>query len=286
MVLASPGGVHASPYQGFERSIDAHLSLSPEDRVAPGYASSSDAEALGPSMALPKTRNRESGANQAARQPSYADYSGADRGSYSDFSDTAGPGARLSALSLAQTDPRPSTSSTHPPPISTVYGSAPARPSIGARNASQMSGFGLSAEEIRKAQNSQDEERVVYHGSIELLKSKSGVRQWKKSWLVLRPKGLALYKNEDEYAALLIIPFAHIIDAVEIDPISKSKRFCMQVITDERNYRFCTIDERSLTRCLGAFKSLLAKRKARLKEKDQSSGPPVAIAASPVTANA
>ena len=148
-----------------------------------------------------------------------------------------------------------------------------------------MSMPGLSAEEIRKAQNPQDEERVVYHGWILLLKSKSGVRQWKKSWLVLRPKGLALYKNEEEYAALLIIPFGHVIDAVEIDPISKSKRFCMQIITDERNYRFCAINEESLTRCLGAFKSLLAKRKARLKEKDQSGVPSVAINASPVAAN-
>ena len=148
---------------------------------------------------------------------------------------------------------------------------------MGARNASQMSGFGLSADEIHRAQNPQDEERVVYHGWIYLLKSKSGVRQWKKVWMVLRPKVLALYKNEEEYAALLVLSFSNIIDAVEIDPISKSKRYCMQVISEEKNYRFCAIDEESLTRCLGAFKSLLSKRKARLKEKDQSSAAPAPV---------
>lgn len=142
-----------------------------------------------------------------------------------------------------------------------------------------MSGFGLSAEEVRRAQNPHEEERVVYHGWIYLLKSRSGVRQWKKVWLVVRPKGLGLYKNEEEYTALLVLPLTSIIDAVEIDPISKSKPFCMQIISEERNYRFCAIDEESLARCLGALKSLISRRNARRKEKEGASVPPVAVAA-------
>src|ERR1700761_1459679 len=98
MFLASPGGAHTSSYHGFERSIDAHISPSVDERTNPGYASSSDADAMNTSITLPKTRTRESG-NYAARQPSYAEYSGADRNSFSDFSDTTGPAARLSALS-------------------------------------------------------------------------------------------------------------------------------------------------------------------------------------------
>lgn len=140
-----------------------------------------------------------------------------------------------------------------------------------------MSGVGLSAEELRRAHNPQEEERVVYHGWIYLLKSKSGVRQWKKVWLVVRPKGLAIYKNEEEYTALLVLPFSSIIDAVEIDPISRSKTFCMQIISEERNYRFCAIDEESLARCLGALKSLISKKKARQKEKEATSVPPVTV---------
>ncbi|KAK3721548.1 hypothetical protein LTR37_003104 [Vermiconidia calcicola] len=286
MFLASPGGAHTTPYQGFERSIDAHISPGTADErtTAPGYASSSDAaEGLSPSQALPKTRRRENTNTStttpyAARHPSYAEYSGADCNSFSDFSDAAGPTtARLSALSLAQTDPRPSTSSTHAPQI---YGSsAPARPSMSARNASQMS-VGAFGDEQRRAQNPSqyEEERVVHQGWTYLLKSKSGVRQWKKVWLVVRPKGLALYKNEEEYAALLVLSLEIIIDAVDVDPISRSKRFCMQILTEEKNYRFCALDEESLTRCLGALKSLVAKKKARRKEKEGVTGvAPVAI---------
>ena len=277
MFLASPGGAHTSPYQGFERSIDSHVSPGAEDRAV-GYASSSDAgEGLGVSHALPKVRDKGNQSSSMGRYPSYAEYSGPDRGSISDFSDTTGPTARLSALSLAHTDPRPSTSSTQPAQMSSVYGSVPTRPSIGARNASQMSGFGLIAEDGVRAKNHQDEERVVYHGWVYLLKSKSGMRQWKKVWLVVRPKGMALYKNEDEYAALLVIAISNIIDAVEIDPISRSKPFCMQIISEERNYRLCALNEESLARCLGAFKSLLSRRKARRKEKEAASVSPVAV---------
>jgi hypothetical protein len=64
-----------------------------------------------------------------------------------------------------------------------------------------------------------------------------------------------------EYSANLIIPFPIIINAVEIDPVSKSKPYCMQIISDERNYRFCALSDDDLAKWLGAFKSLFAKRK-------------------------
>lgn len=35
----------------------------------------------------------------------------------------------------------------------------------------------------------------------------------------------------------------------------------MQIIAEDRNYRFCAQDEDALARWLGALKSLLAKRK-------------------------
>lgn len=283
MFLASPGGASTTAYRGFERSIDAHISPGAEDRIHGGYASSSDAgEGLGATYALPKTQQRTSySASHGARQPSFAEYSGAERGSFSDLSDLGAPTARLSALSLAQTDPRPSTSSAQPPHPNTIYGSTPTRPSLSTRNISQISGFGLhpaSTDDIQRAQSSQDSERVLYHNWAYLLKSKSGVRQWKKIWLVLRPKALALYKNEEEYAPLLILPMSNIIDAVEVDRISRSKDHCMQVICEERNYRFCAMDEESLTRFLGATKSLLSKQKARRKEREAGGGGVVPVA--------
>lgn len=263
MFLASPTGAD-TPYQGFERSIDAQLSSSAAQTA--DY-SSSDIETCVPTYPYPRTRDRGNG-NGSSRRLSTAEYSGVDRGSLSDFSDSAGPTARMSALSLAHTDGRPSTSSTRPSQshVGSVYGQSPMRLSMGARNPSQMSGFALGMDEAgRKAQNpAADDERVIYHGWINLLKSKSGVRQWKKVWMVLRPKALALYKNDEEYTAMLILPFQTIIDVVEIDPISKSKTACMQVISEERNYRFCAMDEESLTKWLGAFKSLLSKRKVKV----------------------
>lgn len=284
MMLASPGGANTSSYQGFERSIDAQLSSAGADERAAnaaGYASSSDADGLNPTYMPPRRRTNDTTNTSPlpGRQPSYAEYSGADRTSMSDFSDIGGgAAARLSTLSLAQTvdPPRPSTSSTHPIPSNTIYGASapPSRPGMAARNASQLSNlnFSLSPSDVRRAHNPEEDERVLYNGWAYMLKSKSGVRQWKKVWLVIRPKGLALYKNEEEYAALLVLSIGAIIDAVEIDAVSRSKVWCMQILTEERNYRFSCGSEEALTRCLGALKSLVSKRKARRKEMEGLGG--------------
>lgn len=42
-----------------------------------------------------------------------------------------------------------------------------------------------------------DDERVLWHGYLQCLKNNRGVRQWKKYWVVLRSKHLALYKSEE-----------------------------------------------------------------------------------------
>jgi len=267
LYLASPGGAR-SAFHGFERSIDAQISPLQDDR---GGYTSSDVEALTNIQPLPKSRDRGS-TQVSARRPSQIEYSGPEHGSYSDFSDAAGSAARLSVLSLSYTEGRPSTSSTQPPPANAVYGQSSVRPSMGARNPSQISGIGVSLP--TGSHHPQDDERVVYHSWIYLLKSHRGVRSWKKIWMVLRPKALAMYKNEEEYTPLLILPFHMIIDAVEIDPISRSKTSCMQIISEERNYRFSALDEESLARWLGAFKSLLSKRRAKGASAQQQQPPP------------
>ncbi|KAM3422977.1 hypothetical protein BST61_g456 [Cercospora zeina] len=262
MYLASPSGANAS-YRGFERTVDANPDPSANDVVS-GY-SSSDAEALNnTAQGLPRTRGRASMNAATNRKSSALEYSGAEHGSCSDFSDWGGgTTARMSALSLSHSEARPSTGNAQH--ISPVYGQAPVRPSMGARSSSQVSGINLGSEEGAKKQAVPDDpERVIYHGWIYLLKSKSGVRQWKKVWMVLRPKQLTVYKNEEEYTALIVLPFPSIIDAVEIDDISKTKTACMQILTEERNYRFCALDEDCLARLLGALKSLLARRKAKV----------------------
>ncbi|KAF2743241.1 PH domain-like protein [Sporormia fimetaria CBS 119925] len=195
--------------------------LAPRENVG---SSSSEAEPAFRSAAVTSPENIPPG-----RRASHAlQYSGNEHGSFSDFSDTGGGlQARFQRSSV----------SLH-------------RPSQ-QQNVSQMSNLNTLP----------DDERVIYHGWLYVLKSKGGVRQWKKVWVVLRPKALGLYKNDDEYAANMIIPFSSIIDAVEIDPASRSKKFCMQIISDEKNFRFCAADEDSLAKWLGAFKSLLVKRR-------------------------
>lgn len=107
-----------------------------------------------------------------SRVPYMQDYSGNDVTSYSEFSDGPSTGAKQrSATSL------PKLSVSAPPDTET-------RPPL-PRDASQISEGGLG-----------DPERVVCNGYLQCLRAKRGVRQWKKLWVVLRPKSLAFYKNE------------------------------------------------------------------------------------------
>jgi hypothetical protein len=186
-------------------------------------SSSSEADPIPSTTAAPEN-------NRFARRVSHTlTYSGNEYGSFSDFSDTGGP---VQATFQESVTSLPRTSQQ-------------------TRSVSKGSNIGSTP----------DHERVIYHGWLYVLKSKGGVRQWKKVWVVLRPKALGLYKNEEEYSANLIIPFSNIIDAVDIDPASKSKKHCLQVISEEKNFRFSAPSEESLARWLGAFKSLLVKRK-------------------------
>jgi len=244
MILASPGGARAS-YQGFGR----HSDRSAHDNHA-GYSSSDAEQQVG-------SRSRVSAHLHSARRPSHTlEYSGNEHTSYSDFSDSAlGAASRMSNISLVLTENH-SPSATQ---STGIYATSP-RPGVVVRNPSQMSGLNLA--EPRPLPK-QDDERVLCHGWMYLLKMRTGMRQWKKVWMVLRPKTLALYKSSDEYSALLVIPFHNIVNAVEIDPISKSKKYCLQIITEERNYRFCAPDDDGLARWLGTFKSLLVKRQEK-----------------------
>lgn len=112
-----------------------------------------------------------------------------------------------------------------------------------------------------RAPPEQELDRVIWQGRLHLLRSKGGVRQWKKTWAVLRPRNLILYRDESEYAARLVVPMPSVVNAVDLDPLGRGRTHCLQVITEERSYRFCAADEEALVQCLGAFKSLLTKRK-------------------------
>jgi hypothetical protein len=112
-------------------------------------------------------------------------------------------------------------------------------------------------------ESSADPERVVRQGYLQILKSyKTGVKGWKSLWVVLRARNFCFYKDDQEYSAVKLFPMDSIINAAEIDPISKSKKYCFQVITDDKSYRFCALSEDDLLKWLGAFQSVLSRRHA------------------------
>lgn len=168
--------------------------------------------------------------------------------SYSDFSDNEIPRIGASYENLAVQPPTEAKAQGAQPRQPTLPGQ---RPETGGRSASQVSA--VNAE--------QESERVVWQGSLWMQRTKGGVRQWKNMWGVLRARQLVLYKDESEYAAQSIIEVSDVVSVVEIDPVSRSKTNCLQIITEEKTYRFCAPDEESLVQFLGAFKSLLAKRR-------------------------
>lgn len=195
-----------------------------------------------------KTRSRK-GSNlaQQQRRASYLqEYSGNEQftTSTSDFSDALG-----SSL------PKHSTTSLPRPPLLTPIASSQQLSSAETKRVSQLVPPASHVDSVT------DPERVIRHGYLQILKShKTGVKGWKSVWVVLRPRNLSLYKNGQEYAALKVFPMNSIIDAAEIDSISKSKNFCLQIIMDDKSYRFCAADEDDLEKWLGALKSVLSKR--------------------------
>lgn len=163
-MITSPGGARTS-YQGFERHMNQENLVSSSSENEP----------------LQRTGTIVPENMHSARQQPHGlmSYSGNEQGSFSDFSDTAGTShPRDSTWSLPQVSNAENAPSDKEHPAT--------RPPV-ARNASQISGLGVMP----------DEERVVCQGWLHVLKSKGGVRQWKHLWVVLRPKNLALYKNED-----------------------------------------------------------------------------------------
>ncbi|OJD11696.1 hypothetical protein AJ78_07578 [Emergomyces pasteurianus Ep9510] len=231
-------------------------------REAVESASEADYDGHKTSQHAPSIR---SGNRQARRQLSHTqdDYSGNEIASCSDFSDAA----------IASTTPPHSTASLPQHDRNSLSPSAPLdldrRPSL-PRNTSQLSDGALG---------NLDPERVICHGYLLCLKSKKGVRQWKKLWVVLRPQNICFYKDAQEYAATKIISMFQVINAAEIDPISRSKKFCLQIIAEDKTYRFCAPDEEALAKWLGALKSLLVKRQGNMSK--PAPGPAVAAVAGP-----
>lgn len=206
-----------------------------------------------PERTLASTRSRPRTGSQLGQTrqrgtSTLQEYSGNEQftTSHSDFSD-----------SLGNSLPRTSALSLHRPPLLTPIASSQ---QLNGPSASKPATH-LPLPATPHHDPTTDPERVIRQGYLQVLKSyKTGVKGWKWIWLVLRPRSIAFYKDDQEYSAVKIFPMDAIINAAEIDPLSKSKKYCFQIIMDDKSYRFCTPSEDDLAKWLGALKSVLTKR--------------------------
>ncbi|KAF9899513.1 hypothetical protein EC991_008782 [Linnemannia zychae] len=95
------------------------------------------------------------------------------------------------------------------------------------------------------------ESKVIRSGS--LLKLGNKYKTWRKRWFVLRGDKLTYYKNHKEYQPHGIIPLSTIIDCLQTDPVSKSKQYCLRIVTAKRSFVCCAPDEDTLLQWLDAL---------------------------------
>lgn len=160
------------------------LNLNAEQRIAQEEArlNSSSPEPIG--AASYNSRRGEMRVPDIRRQSlQNLDYSANELASNSDFSDNLGARTGISGASSLSI-PRPDALRTND--TNTVTHTSNTR-----QQSTRASGI-YPSEGLYPS-----DERVVWHGFLSCLRSKGGVRQWKKLWVVLRPKNLTFYKNEE-----------------------------------------------------------------------------------------
>ncbi|KAI7893429.1 uncharacterized protein EV154DRAFT_152232 [Mucor mucedo] len=116
-------------------------------------------------------------------------------------------------------------------------------------------------------QSEESRNRVLIEGYLLKLGRNKG---WRKRWFVLRTDTLAYYEDDKEYSPHRIIPLHHIIDSLEIDPVSKSKQNCFKIIIPKRSYVLCASTENDMDSWLNAL--VVAIRRAK-RDADDTSKP-------------
>ncbi|OZJ04394.1 hypothetical protein BZG36_02411 [Bifiguratus adelaidae] len=119
--------------------------------------------------------------------------------------------------------------------------------------------------EQRVVLSEEDRNRVLWEGYLQKLTRN---RTWRKRWFVLRNNSLAYYKNNKEYAPQRIIPASSIIDALEIDAMSKHKLHCMKLIVPKRAYILCADTQEELEQCLNGFATVIERVRGGQEEED------------------
>jgi len=108
---------------------------------------------------------------------------------------------------------------------------------------------------------------------------KTTLQGWRKRWFVLRTDTLAYYEDDKEYSPHRIIPLHHIIDSLEIDPVSKSKQYCFKIIIPKRSYVLCASTEDDMDSWLNAL--VVAIRRAKKEANESTKSPSSTTPATP-----
>ncbi|KAL1918365.1 uncharacterized protein VTP21DRAFT_3025 [Calcarisporiella thermophila] len=107
--------------------------------------------------------------------------------------------------------------------------------------------------------NSSDGNQVLLQGYLlKLGRNKS----WRKRYFVLRTNRLSYYRHEKDSKEHRAFSLTTILDALEIDPISNSKPYCLKIVMPKRNLILCAPTENDLQVWLEAL-NLTARRAKR-----------------------
>lgn len=103
----------------------------------------------------------------------------------------------------------------------------------------------------------EDDEFVVQQGYLQKLKKRYNI--WQKYYVVMTNKSVSFFKHQEDIKKFKVIsslPANDIIDLIELDPLSKSKKWCFLLITPTKRKRFCASSEADMLAWLSALKFL------------------------------
>lgn len=109
--------------------------------------------------------------------------------------------------------------------------------------------------------DAQDKEYIIEQGYLMRLRKR--YNQWKKFYIILSNQNMYFYKNQEDLRnsnIYKLLPVNDIIDVIELDPLSKSKIWCLLIITPLKRLRFCASSETEMIKWLSALKILTKKR--------------------------
>lgn len=96
-----------------------------------------------------------------------------------------------------------------------------------------------------------------------LLRLRKRYNQWKRFYIVLTNKKLYFYKSESISKVYKVIDVRNIIDVIELDPMSRSKQWCLLIITPLKRIRFCASSEEEMIKWLSSLKAIIMRNKNR-----------------------